>query len=49
MPKWQEGWRWTAGMLCAVGLFKEFKPSEPFIVDYAVDYRNFTSEQVNPS
>lgn len=39
-------WRWTTGVLCGVGLLKEFQPSEPFLVDFAVEFGNFTASDV---
>ncbi|ODM96232.1 Thiamine transporter 1 [Orchesella cincta] len=42
----KDNWKWTAAVLCAVGLFKEFVPSAPFLLEYAVEFRNFTSEEV---
>ncbi|CAL8121784.1 unnamed protein product [Orchesella dallaii] len=42
----KNNWKWTAAVLCAVGLFKEFVPSAPFLLEYAVEFRNFTSEEV---
>jgi hypothetical protein len=29
-------WRFTAAILCGVGLLKEYQPSEPFISNYII-------------
>lgn len=42
----EDNWKYTAVILCGVGLFKEFIPSAPFLLEYAVEHRNFTSEVV---
>ncbi|OXA49037.1 folate-like transporter 2 [Folsomia candida] len=39
-------WKAAILVLIAVGLLKEFRPSGPFLVDYAVDHKNFTGEQM---
>ncbi|XP_035701503.1 folate-like transporter 2 isoform X2 [Folsomia candida] len=39
-------WKAAILVLIMVGLFKEFRPSGPFLVDYAVDHQNFTQEQM---
>lgn len=41
-----EPWQWTSIILCGYGLFKEFRPSEPFFVSYLLDYKDVTSDQV---
>lgn len=33
--------------ISAFGLLKEFRPSESFITDFLVDFRNVTAEQIN--
>lgn len=33
--------------LCTFGFFKEFRPTEPFIVDYYTTNKNVTLEDVN--
>lgn len=43
----EDNWKYTAVILCGVGLFKEFRPSAPFLLEYAVEHRNFTSEVVS--
>ncbi len=42
------GWKRIAFVLCGVGLFKEFFPSAPFIVEYAMapEHGNFTDDEV---
>ncbi|XP_021967386.2 folate-like transporter 2 isoform X2 [Folsomia candida] len=44
----KERCKWKAAILVLimVGLLKEFRPSGPFLVDYAVDHKNFTGEQM---
>lgn len=39
-------WKAAVIIICTVGVLKEFRPSGPFLVDYALDYRNFTLDQV---
>lgn len=41
-----KSWKRTAVVLCGVGFFKEFFPSAPFFVDYALNHGNFTNEEV---
>lgn len=41
-----ESWQWTALILCAFGLFKEFRPSEPFFTEYVIQYKNITADVV---
>ena len=37
---------WIIVILCFVGLLKEFRPSESYLIEYAVDHQNFTAPQV---
>src|SRR5262245_1579604 len=37
-------WIAVAATLCSVGLLKEFKPAEPFLFNYLVEYGNFSQE-----
>ncbi len=39
-------WLYATIILCSYGFFKEFKPSEPFLTPYLVDFKNFTKSQV---
>ncbi|XP_035712966.1 folate-like transporter 2 [Folsomia candida] len=39
-------WKAAILVLIMVGILKEFRPSAPFLVDYAVDHKNFTGEQM---
>lgn len=41
-----KGWLYATIILCLYGFFKEFKPSEPFLTPYLVDYKNFTKNEV---
>ena len=41
-----EGWLWTSLILCGFGLLKELRPSEPFVTEYIIDFKNVTSETV---
>ena len=41
-----KAWIYGAVILCCYGFFKEFKPSEPFLTPYLVDYKNFTKDEV---
>ena len=40
-------WLYATIILCCYGFFKEFKPSEPFLTPYLVDYKNFTKSEVS--
>lgn len=40
-------WLYATIILCCYGFFKEFKPSEPFLTPYLVDFKNFTKDQVS--
>lgn len=40
-------WIYATVILCCYGFFKEFKPSEPFLTPYLVDFKNFTKSEVN--
>ena len=40
-------WLYATIILCCYGFFKEFKPSEPFLTPYLVDFKNFTKSQVS--
>jgi hypothetical protein len=42
-----ESWQITALVLCGFGLFKEFRPSEPFLVEYIVDYKEVPIDDVS--
>ena len=39
-------WLYATIILCLYGFFKEFKPSEPFLTPYLVDFKNFTKNEV---
>jgi len=41
-----EHWQWTALILCCFGFLKEFRPSEPFVTEFLIDYKNITNEDV---
>ncbi|XP_021966986.1 thiamine transporter 1 [Folsomia candida] len=41
-----EKWKWISLILCAYGFFKEFRPSEPFVTEYLIEYKNFTKSTV---
>lgn len=43
------GWKRAAFVICGVGLLKEFYPSAPFFVEYAIEHTNFTSDEVSKS
>jgi hypothetical protein len=34
---------------CVLGFFTHFKPAEPFLTPYLVDFKNFTLDQVRTS
>ena len=40
-------WLYATVILCCYGFFKEFKPSEPFLTPYLVDFKNFTKDEVS--
>ncbi|CAL8142498.1 unnamed protein product [Orchesella dallaii] len=42
------GWKRTAFVMCGVGLFKEFLPSAPFFIEYAMDsdHGSFTKDEI---
>ena len=42
------GYKITLSLLCFYGLFKELRPSEPYLTDYLVgeQYKNLTQEDV---
>lgn len=42
MEKWQK----ISLILCAFGFFKELRPSEPFITEYIIDFKNVTADEV---
>jgi thiamine transporter 2/3 len=44
--KKMEKWQWITLIVCAVGVFKEFRPSEPFVTEYLIEYKNFTKATV---
>ncbi|CAL8122761.1 unnamed protein product [Orchesella dallaii] len=41
-----EKWQWISLVLCLFGIFKEFRPSEPFVTEYLIEYKNFTKESI---
>ncbi|CAL8121790.1 unnamed protein product [Orchesella dallaii] len=41
-----ESWQWTSILLCGFGLFKEFRPSEPFFTPYLLDYKDVTQDEL---
>ncbi|CAL8104091.1 unnamed protein product [Orchesella dallaii] len=41
-----EKWQWVSLILCLFGIFKEFRPSEPFVTEFLIEYKNFTKETV---
>ncbi|ODM96845.1 Folate transporter 1 [Orchesella cincta] len=42
------GWKRTAFVMCGIGLFKEFLPSAPFFIEYAMDksHGNFSQDEI---
>lgn len=41
-----ESWIVISLILCTFGFLKELRPSEPFVTDYIIDYKNVTAEEV---
>ncbi|GAB1865589.1 Thiamine transporter 2 [Camponotus japonicus] len=40
-------WIKISCILCMVGCFKDFRPSEPFVTDYLTEWKHFEPDQVN--
>ncbi|ODM97730.1 Thiamine transporter 2, partial [Orchesella cincta] len=41
-----EKWQWISLVLCLFGIFKEFRPSEPFVTEFLIEHKNFTKESI---
>lgn len=46
MFKLTDSWKWVALLLCVFGFFRELRPSEPFAVEFFINFRNITAEDV---
>ncbi len=42
-----EKWYLICGLLCLVGVLKEFRPSEPYVTKFLVKYKNVTRDEVS--
>ena len=42
----EQKYRITLTCLCFYGFFKELRPSEPYLNDYLIEYKNITQEDV---
>lgn len=42
----QSNWLKVSLLLCVFGFFRELRPSEPFVTEFFITYRNLTTDDI---